>query len=71
MPCVAQRLEMAEHLLGDDRRQAEADLVGQQQPGRPISARASASICCSPPLSVEPSCFSRRASGGNIVSMRS
>ena len=53
-----------EDLLHDQRRQAERRLVEQQEPRPAISARAIASICCSPPDSVPPRwpmrCFEAR-----------
>ena len=45
-----------EHAPDVDRRQAQRGLVEHQQAGRPISARAIASICCSPPDSVPARC---------------
>ena len=54
-PAPADRPHAFEHLVHEQRRQAERRLVEQQQLGRAISARPIASICCCPPESCQPS----------------
>ena len=48
---LGDRAQHRQQPLDDDRRQAEAHLVDDEQRGRDTSARPTASICCSPPES--------------------
>jgi len=58
------RSENPEDLAHDQRRQPQRRLVEQQEAGRSISARATASICCSPPESVPAACRRRSRNTG-------
>ena len=51
VPFVANRGQRRVDVVDDDRREAEADLVAQQDRGLDISARPIATICCWPPES--------------------
>ncbi len=51
----------------DDRRQTLAGLVEQQGEGLPISVRAMASICCSPPESRPAMRLRSGSSSGNTL----
>ena len=55
------RVDVADH----HRREAEADLVAEQQRGLDISARPIATICCWPPDSAVPGLVRRSARIGN------
>ena len=54
---------------GDLRASPVAAASSNSRSGFPISARAMANICCSPPLKVPADCFSRSLMRGNRVSM--
>ena len=68
---LADGLDGVEDQVDEHRRQAHRRLVEQQQLGRPISARPTASICCSPPDRVPAFCAMRSRSRGNSSSTRS
>ena len=58
-------------LLDDERREPHRQLVEQQHRGSVASARAIASICCSPPDSVPAVCLRRSRRRGNCANARS
>ena len=60
-----------EQLADDGRRQPERRLVEHEQPRAATSARPSASICCSPPLSVADAWSRRRSIQGKYPTTRS
>ena len=74
-PARRQLADLVVELADHDRRQTHGELVEQQDLRSVAKARASASICCSPPDSVPAICLRRPLSCGNCAkatsSMRS
>ena len=71
VPAVDQRLQRGIDAVDDQRRQAERDLVEQQQSGLVISARPIAVACCSPPERLPALAWRRGLRFGKSSSTRS
>ena len=70
-PSSAERDQHPLDLVDDDRRQALGRLVHDQRRGSPSSARAIASICCSPPEAARRHCRAARRAAGRSGRSRS